>query len=142
DERFVGRVTCRLAMKVKSNYEIRAQTNPFPPYKQQSIVVAEDEGEHRKHEQVQVSKKPVVSAFVRHVADGVDVNQHPNAGDEQQPDAGKGIEQESGVRLESSQLAVVGDVVQMPRVRAQPRINDLLIRFVVMMGRPIRVLPD
>src|ERR1035437_4923270 len=100
DERLVGSGRSRVAMKVKANQQIRAQAHAFPSHKQKHVVIRQDERKHREHEQVQVSKEAVVTAFVRHVSDGVNVDQHAHAGYEEEPNAREGIEQEPGVGVE------------------------------------------
>src|SRR5271168_3205479 len=100
DERLVSRGTGGMAMEVEADQEIRAEADALPANEHYGVVVRQNQRQHGEHEQVQISEKAVVTAFVRHVAGGVDVNQHPDAGDEKQPDGGKRVEQESGIGVE------------------------------------------
>src|SRR5208282_2221659 len=131
-------------MEIESDQKIRAQAHAFPAYEQQHVVVGQDEREHGKHEEVEVSEEAVVTAFMRHVSSGVDVDQQAYAGDEEQPDAGERVDQEAGVSLERGWRAVVGGVVQMSSIGAEPGVEDGLIGLVVMLGRrrPGCVFPD
>ena len=96
-------------MKVKTDQQIRTQANAFPPYKQKNVVIRQDEREHRKHEQVHVSEKAVVTALVRHVTGGVNVDQHAHAGHEKKPDTIQRIEQKSGIDVERGATTLEAD---------------------------------
>src|ERR1700722_2057834 len=82
DERFVGGVAGRFGMEKKSNDEVGAEANAFPANEHEHIVVGEDEGEHGEHEEVEVPEEAVVAAFMRHVADGINMDEHADAGNE------------------------------------------------------------
>ena len=103
DERLVARVGGRLAVEIETDQKIRTQAHAFPADKHEHIVVGEDKRQHGEHEEVEVAEEAVVAAFMRHVSRGINVDQHADAGDEQQPDAGKRIEQEAGVGTETRQ---------------------------------------
>ena len=67
----------------------------------------------------------------------------PYAGDEQQPDGGKWIEQEADIGMERRGRSVVLDVVQVAGVGAQPGVEDLFVRLTSDGARvKSRVLPD
>ena len=100
DECLVGRVAGRVAMEVESDQQVRAQAHAFPAHEHHDVVVRQDQREHGEHEEVQISEEAVVPALVRHVAGGINMDEHADAGDEQQPDGGERIEQEAGVGLE------------------------------------------
>ena len=53
--------------------------------------------EHEEHEEVQIGEEAAVALLVRHVADGVDVDQEADAGDDQQHDERELIEHEGEV---------------------------------------------
>ena len=63
------------------------------------------------------------------------MDQHADAGDEQQPDAGKRIEQETGVSPERGWRPVMGRVVHVAGVGAEPGVEDGLIGLVEMFWR-------
>ena len=142
DECFVGGVAGRLAMEIETDQQIRTQAHAFPAHEHQDIVVRQDQREHGEHEQVQVSEEAVVAAFMRHVADGINVDQHAHAGDKQQPDGGERIEQEAGIGVERGRSAVVLDVVHVAGVGAQPGVDDLLVRLAGIVVGVSGVLPD
>ena len=93
DERFFACVRGGFFEEVETDQQIAAQAHTFPAHKQEKKIVGEDQGQHGKHEQVHVAEETVVAAFVAHVADGVDVDEESDAGNDQNHDAGKRIEQ-------------------------------------------------
>ena len=142
DECLVGGGTGGVAMEIEADQQIGAQPHTFPAHEHQDVVIREDEREHGEHEQVEVSEEAVVTAFVRHVADGVDVDERADSGDEQQPDGGKRIEQESGIGMERGRSAIVLDVIHLAGVGAQPGVNDFLKGLARIVVGVSGVLPD
>src|SRR5208282_5478251 len=104
DERLVGSGRSGVTMEVKTDQKIRAQAHAFPSHEQNHVVIRQDERKHRKHEQVHVSEEPVVTAFVRHVSGGVNVDQHAHAGHEEQPDSREGIKREPGAGVDEASV--------------------------------------
>ncbi len=135
DECLVSRVAGGLAMEIETDQQIRTQAHAFPANKHEHIVVGQDQRQHGEHEEVEVSEEAVVAAFMRHIAGGINMDQHADAGDEQQPDAGERIEQEARVGLERSLRAVVGRVSQVAGVGAEPGVENRLIGLMEMFGR-------
>ena len=72
---------------------------------------------------------------MRHVSGGINMDQHADAGYEQQPDAGERIKQETGVGMERSLRAVVSGVSQVAGVGAEPGVEDRLIWLVKVFRR-------
>ena len=142
NECFVRGGRGRMAQEVEADEQVRAKADALPADEHEGIVVPQDERQHGEHEQVQVAEKPVVAAFVAHVADRVNVDQHPHAGNKQQPDGRQRIEQEAGISAERSGLDGVGDVGQAVVGGTKPGVDDLLEWRAVMRGRIPRVLPD
>ncbi len=133
---------CRVPLKIKPDQQIRAQAHPFPANEHQRIVVGQYERQHGKHEQVQVAEEAVVAVLMRHVADRINVDQHAHAGDEQQPDGRKRIEQEPGIGVELRGRSACGDVAQAVVAGAQPRVHDFFEWLAVVSSGIIGVLPD
>ena len=69
------------------------------------------------------------------------MDQHSNAGHKQQPDAGKGVEQESGISLEGGGCTVMRDVRQPACIAPQPGIHRFLEGMPCSV-RISRILPD
>ncbi len=140
DECLVRRVACRLALEIETNQQIRAQPHALPPNKHQHVVIGEDQGEHREHEEIQVPEKAVVPALMRHVSGRINMNQHPDAGNKQQPDARQRIEQEPCVSLQRRRGAVRLLEVEVPGVTAEPGIENFFVRLMIVRRSPIDVL--
>src|SRR5580700_1128821 len=157
DERFVGCGAGAGTMEIESNQQIRAQAHAFPAYEHQHVIVREDEREHGKHEEVEVSEETVIPALVRHVAGRINVDESANTSYEQEPNAGKRIEQKTCVGLERNWAAVTrqedylrvgfrarldGRDSRLSIACAEPRVDDILVRLAGIGVSVIRVLPD
>ncbi|BCW92752.1 MAG: hypothetical protein KatS3mg007_0646 [Thermoanaerobaculum sp.] len=119
DEGFFACGSAPVLGEVVANEEVGAKANAFPAHKEDQEVGPQDEGEHGKHEEVEVSKvagkAPV--AFAVHVAHGVNVNQEPHKGDKEHHDRRKRIQTQGKVNGKWRQLAGHG----MPGKRRDPR---------------------
>ena len=136
DESFVSGVAGGFAVEIETDQQIRAQAHAFPADEHEHIIVRQDERQHGEHEEVEVSEEAVVAAFMRHVSGGVNVDQHADAGDEEQPDAGERVEQKSGIGLERSLSAVVSDVIEMAGVGAEPGVENFFVGLVMVLAEP------
>ena len=87
-----------LLHEVEADQQVAAQPHAFPADEQQQVVRRQHQHQHEEHEQVQVGEEAVVAAFVRHVADGVDVDQRADAGDDQQHDRGQPVDRRNRSR--------------------------------------------
>src|SRR5207302_9551440 len=96
----VGGVTGRLAMEIKTDQQVRAEAYAFPAYEQHGVVIGQDQCQHGEHEEIQIAEEAVIAAFMRHVTGGVDVDEHADASDKEEPDAGERVEQDSNLRIE------------------------------------------
>ena len=70
----------------ETDQQVRRQAHAFPADEHQQVVVGEHQREHEEHEEVQVGEEAVVAVFVRHVPDGVNVDEEADAGDDQHHD--------------------------------------------------------
>ncbi len=84
NERLLACVRRRRFQEPEADQQIRSQAHPLPADKHQQVVVCQHQRQHEKHEEVQEGEVAVVAAFMRHVADGEDVNHKAHAGDDQQ----------------------------------------------------------
>ena len=142
DERLIRRVTRRLPMKIKSDQQIRTQPHAFPAHEQQHIVIRQNQREHREHEEIEIPEEAVVTALMRHVSGRVNVDQHPDPSHKQQPDAGERVEQKSSVSAERCGSTVLSNVIRVARVGAEPGVNDLFVRLMIVRRSPSRILPN
>ena len=83
DERLLAGVRGALLVKPEADEQVGAQPDPFPADEHDEVVRAQDEGEHREHEEVQVRHVAGVAGVVRHVARGVEVDEKADEGDDE-----------------------------------------------------------
>ena len=83
DERLVGGRRVLEVLVPKADEQIGAQTNPFPADEQHGEVVAQHQHQHQRDKQVEVGEEPGEIGLLRHVADGVEVDERTNASDDQ-----------------------------------------------------------
>ena len=92
DEGFFAGVGGGVVREVEADEQVGGEADAFPADEQQQEVLGEDQGQHEEHEEVQVGEEAPVAFFVRHVADGVDVDQEADAGDDAEHDEGEVVE--------------------------------------------------
>ena len=74
DKGFLAGIRRGFSEKVKADEQVAREADAFPADKEKHIVRGQHQDQHEKHEQVQIGKEAVVTAFVGHVSGGVDVN--------------------------------------------------------------------
>jgi len=84
--------------------QVRGEADALPADEQHRVVVREDEREHGRDEQVQVGEEPATAGVVRHVADGVDVDQAADARDQQGEQDRQRVDQQADVDLPGARL--------------------------------------
>jgi len=94
EEGLLARLAGALPVEPEADQQVRAQPDALPAEEEQEEVVGEDQRVHREHEEVQVGEEPVVAAVAAHVADRVVVRQHADDADDEQHDAGEGVDLE------------------------------------------------
>src|SRR3982074_912822 len=77
------RVRIRLVVEPEPDQQVRAKADTFPADEQHGIIRAKHEDEHEEHEQVEVREIARVPRVVLHVTDTEDVNERPNARDDE-----------------------------------------------------------
>ena len=100
DERLLAGIRSRFTQEVKADQQVGGEAYALPADEHEQEVLRQHQRQHEKHEQIEVGEEAPVSLFVRHVADGVDVNEEAYAGDDQQHDQGQWIEQEGKIGAE------------------------------------------
>ena len=105
DERFLSGVGGKVLVVVEPDQKIRAETDAFPPDEHDDVVRAEHQHQHHEHEEVQIREEARVAGLVRHVADGVDVNQEPDPRHDHQHRRGEWIDAKGEIDREIRQKA-------------------------------------
>ncbi len=82
-ERLHARRRLRRIRVPESNQQVAAQPHTLPTEEHDHEVVAHDEQQHRKDEQVEIGEEAPIGRFFSHVADGKNVDQRPDARDHQ-----------------------------------------------------------
>ena len=103
-ESFLARITGKLLEEIKTDQQVAAQAHTFPTHEHQQEVLGQHQDQHEEHEQIQVAEKTVVTAFVRHVADGIEVNQQADAGNHEQHHGREAIHKEVHADLQRAAL--------------------------------------
>ena len=76
----------------ETDQQVRRQADQRPPHDQEKEIRGGHQQQHRKYEQVHISKKPAVFGITLHVPDGIDMDQKTHAGDDQKHEHGKRID--------------------------------------------------
>ena len=91
DERLLGGRGGRVLVLPEADQQVRREADALPAQEQAEVVGRHDQHEHGGHEQVEVAEEPAPPVVVGHVADGVDVDQRPDAGDQQHEQRGERV---------------------------------------------------
>ena len=109
DEGLLARVGCGGLLELEADEQVRRQAHAFPADEHQQGVAGQHQNGHEEQEEVQVAEVARVAFFVAHVADGVDVDEEADAGDDQQHDQRKLVEDEAEVDVEGADVDPVAD---------------------------------
>ena len=76
----------------KTDEEIGTETHAFPADEQHQQIVPHHQQEHKEDKQVQINEKTNHPLVVPHIAERIDMDQEPDAGDDEQHHRGQGID--------------------------------------------------
>ena len=79
---FLPALAAESLREVEADEQVRGETDALPADEHQQEVLGEHQRQHEEHEEVEVGEEAPVALFVRHVADGVDVDEEADAGDD------------------------------------------------------------
>ncbi len=99
-EGLLPRIRRRSPQEIKSDQQITAKPHAFPADEEQEQIIRQDQNQHGKHEQVHVAEEAVVASFVRHIADGIDVDEKTDAGHDPDHHRRKRVQQHAPGRVE------------------------------------------
>src|ERR1700678_3721196 len=100
DEGFFASGGRGAALEIKPDEQIRCETDTLPADKHEKEVAGEDQDDHEKEEQIEEAEVARVTWLAAHVAEGVDVDEEADSGDDEKHDGGKLIENEGEIDLE------------------------------------------
>ena len=97
-------------LKPEADEQIRRETDALPADEHDEHVAGEDQSGHEEEEEIQVAEVARVAGIVVHVADGVDVDEEANAGDDEQHDKRELVEGKRKVDVEGAEADPVPKV--------------------------------
>ena len=103
----------------EADEQVAAEAHALPPDEGEDERVAEDEGEHRRDEEVQVREEPGEArvVLVRHVRGRVDVDERADAGDDHDHRRGEPVHDEAPGDRDEGAAVPAGDPE--PRITAE-----------------------
>ncbi len=101
DEGFFAGVGGGVLLEVEADEQVGGETDALPADEEKQEALGEDQDEHEEHEEVEIGEEAPVALFVRHVADGVDVDEEADAGDDAEHDEGEVVDGEGEVDVEA-----------------------------------------
>ena len=99
DEGLFAGVGGRFFLIPEADQEIRAEPHPFPPDEKEEKVVGGDENQHEENEKIQIGEITGIVGIVVHIPMGIDVDDEGNPRNHHHHHDGKGIDQETHLRL-------------------------------------------
>src|SRR5207237_6379276 len=101
DERLAAGIRVELDGIPESNQQIAAESNAFPPHEHDREARAEHEQQHEEHEQIEIGEIARVPRIFLHVPNAEDVNQGPDAGDDEQHHGRQLVYLKAGIDLQA-----------------------------------------
>ena len=89
-------------LEPEADEQVGGEADAFPSDEHEQGVAGEDQRGHEEEEEVEVGEVAPVAFVVVHVADGVDVDEEADAGDDEQHDEGELVEDEAEVDVEGA----------------------------------------
>ena len=126
DERLVPGRGSELLQEVITDEQIAAQSDAFPANKQHQEILRQHQHQHEEHEQVEIREETIVAVIVRHVADGVNVDQQTHSGNHHQHYGGEPVDRKVDVDLQRTALnpgEVMLDVLCLERAKPHQRLH-------------------
>ena len=101
DEGLLAGVGGGVLLEVEADEQVGGEADALPADEQQQEVLGEHQHQHEEHEEVEVGEEAPVALFVRHVADGVEVDEEADASDDAEHDQREVVDGEGEVDLEA-----------------------------------------
>ena len=83
----------------KANEQIGAQPDAFPAHEEQQDIIAQHQQQHGGGKEVEIGKIAHHIVVVGHIADGIDVDEKADPGDDHDHGAGQGIDPQRNINL-------------------------------------------
>ena len=98
-ERLLGRSCGHRLVLPEADQQVRGQAHTLPADEEHQVVVGQHQQQHRGDEEVEEGEEAAPALVMGHVADGVDVDQAADAGDQQHEDDRELVDQQPDVDL-------------------------------------------
>ena len=102
DEGLAPCVRLGVVVEPEPDEQVAAEAHPFPADEHRHQVVAEDEEQHRRDEQVEVGEVAPVPGILVDVPDRVEMDEEADAGDDQHQGAAQAIEAEREIDVQAA----------------------------------------
>src|SRR5246127_4129947 len=104
DERFVSGNNVERLFIPKAYEQIRTQPHALPTDKERQQVVRHHQDQHEENKQIEVDEKARHPLIVGHIAEGIDVDEKADAGDDQQHHRAEVVDLKGKLYLERAGL--------------------------------------
>ena len=94
----------------ETDEEVRSEAHAFPAEEHLQEVVGRHQHQHGEGEEREIGKEPRAVRVVGHVADGIDVDEARDRGDDDQHDGGERIDAQHPVEVEHARLHPAHDL--------------------------------
>ena len=102
DECLLARGGRGVALEVETDQQVGGEADAFPAHEHEQHIARQDQDRHEEEEQVEEAEIPRVALFMSHVADGINVDEKTDAGDDQQHDQRKWIEEKAEIDVQAA----------------------------------------
>ena len=99
EEGFFGGVRCGTFFKPEPDQQVAAKADQFPEDEHLEKIIAKNNAGHGEGEQAQAGEKPAVAAVAVHVADGENVDEAADAGDDEHHEEAQRINVQSKIHV-------------------------------------------
>ncbi len=100
DEGLLAGVGGGVALEPEADEQVGGEADAFPADEHEEEVAGEDQDGHKKEEEIEEAEVARVAGVVAHVADGVDVDEEADAGDDEKHDQRELVEDKGEIDVE------------------------------------------
>ena len=99
DEGLISRCGIDVVLIPKTNQGVGAKPHAFPTHKHEKEIVPRDEEKHGKGEEIEKGEEAPVRVVVVHIADGIDVDESPDPGYDENHYRGERVNPKSDINV-------------------------------------------
>ena len=102
DKSLLARRGRGVSLEIETDQQVRGEADAFPANEHEQHVARQDQDSHKKEEQIKEAEIPRVALFMSHIADGINVDEKTDAGNDQQHHQRKWIEEKAEIDMQSA----------------------------------------